>query len=95
MKMRKHADVVQSAVDYIRFEIEYALRRNSGICVVPVLVGDAGPSTAEILHKSLQALTKIEAEQVRPKRFEEHLAHLIGRLEVIARESCQRKDARI
>jgi hypothetical protein len=86
MKMREQAAVAQPADDYVRFEIEYALRRDSGINVIPVLVGDAVPFTAEPLPRSLQELAKIEVEQVRQKRFEEDVAHLIARLEAIARE---------
>jgi len=84
MRTREEARVAEPAEDYVRFEIEYALKRNSGINVIPVLMGDAIPlPTAERLPRSLQALTKIEAEQVRPKRFDEDVAHLISRLEAI------------
>ena len=86
VKMREQAAVAQPAEDYVRFEIEYALRRDSGIYVIPVLVGDAVLFTGETLPRSLQALAKIEVEQVRRMRFEEDLAHLIARLETIARE---------
>ena len=85
MRTREEAAVAEPAEDYVRFEIEYALKRNSGINVIPVLMGDAiPPPTEEKLPRSLQALTKIEAEQVRPKRFEEDVAHLISRLDAIA-----------
>ena len=47
--------------DYVRFELEYALRRSSGIHVIPVLVGDTVPFTAEGLPRSLEPLTDIEA----------------------------------
>lgn len=40
----------------------------------------------ELLPKSLQALAKIEVAQVRQKLFDEDVAHLISRLEAIARE---------
>jgi hypothetical protein len=86
MKMREQAAVVQPTEDYVRFEIEYALRRDSGIYVIPILVGDAVLFTSEALPRSLQTLAKIEVERVRRKRFEEDLAHLIERLEAIARE---------
>lgn len=86
MTARRQAAVAQPAEDYVRFELEYALRRSSGIFVIPVLVGDAVPFTAESLPRSLQALAQIEAEYVRQKRFEEDLSHLIERLQAIARE---------
>jgi hypothetical protein len=86
MKIREQAAAVQPTEDYVRFEIEYALRRDSGIYVIPVLVGDAVLFTSEALPRSLQAIAKIEVEQVRQNRFEEDLAHLFGRLETIARE---------
>jgi hypothetical protein len=87
MRTREQASVAEPAEDYVRFEIEYALRRNSRINVIPVLVGDTTPPpTPERLPRSLQALTKIEFELVRPKRFEEDLAHLMSRLEAIVRE---------
>ena len=39
MKARDHAAIVKPAEDYVRCEIQYALRPNSGICVIPVLLG--------------------------------------------------------
>ena len=86
IRTRQEASVAEPAEDYVRFEIEYALKRNSGIYVIPVLVGDAIPPTPDRLPRSLQVLTKIEVEQLRPKRFEEDVAHLISRLESIAYE---------
>jgi hypothetical protein len=84
IRTRQQASVAEPAEDYVRFEIEYALKRSSGINVIPVLVGDAIPPTSEGLPRSLQVLTKIEVEQLRSKRFEEDVAHLISRLESIA-----------
>ena len=86
LKARDHAAIVKPAEDYVRFEIQNALRSNSGIRVIPVLLGDDVPFSAELLPKSLQALAKIEVAQVRQKLFDEGVAHLIGRLEAIARE---------
>ena len=83
LKAREQAAIVQPAGDYMRLEIEYALKPGSGICVIPVLMGDEVPFTGEVLPKSLQGLQKIEIAQVRQKRFEEDVAHLIGRLETI------------
>ena len=86
LKARGKDAIVQPTEDYVRFEIEYALRPNSGIRVIPVLMGDDVPFADEVLPRSLQALTKIEAAQVRQKQFEEDVAHLISKLETFADE---------
>jgi SIR2-like domain/TIR domain len=83
LKAREEASVAEPSQDYVRFEIEHALERNSGIDVIPVLVGDAIPPPSKGLPRSLEPLTKIEVEEVRPGRFEEDLAHLVGRIETI------------
>jgi hypothetical protein len=93
MRTREEASVAQPAEDYVRFEIEYALKRNSGLRVIPVLVGDAMPPAPDRLPRSLQPLTRIEVEQVRPKRFEEDLAHLVSRIEAIAQEQQPTQEA--
>ena len=86
MKTREQAAVARPTEDYVRFEIEYALRPDSGIRRDSCPRGDGCPSPAETLPRSLRALTKIQLAQVRPTQFEEDLAHLVGRLEAIARE---------
>ena len=86
LRARDHAAIVKPAEDYVRFEIQHALRSNSGIRVIPVLLGDDVPFSAELLPKSLQALAKIEVAQVRQKLFDQDIAHLIDRLEAIGRE---------
>ena len=86
MRAREHASLVQPAKDFVRHEIQEALRPDSGICVIPVLLGDDVPFSAELLPRPLQALAKIEAAQVRQKLFEEDVTHLISRLESIASE---------
>jgi SIR2-like domain/TIR domain len=84
LKDREQQSVVQPARDYVRYEIEYALRPGSGISVIPVLMGDDVPFTGQVLPKSLLPLTRIEVAQVRQKQFEEDVADLISRLETIA-----------
>jgi SIR2-like domain/TIR domain len=86
LKARDHAAIAKSAEDYVRSEIQYALKPNSGIRVIPILLGDNVPFSEELLPKSLQALAKIEVAQVRQKLFDEDVTHLIGRLEAIACE---------
>jgi len=86
LKERETAARAQPAQDYVRYEIEYALQPNSGIHVIPVLVGDVLPVPAEKLPRSLRTLAQIEAAQVRQKRFDDDVADLISRLEAIAQE---------
>lgn len=70
----------------MRFEIQHALKPNSGIRVIPVLLGDDVPFSSELLPRSLRQLAKIEAAQIRRKLFDEDVARLIGRLEAIEGE---------
>jgi SIR2-like domain/TIR domain len=92
LRTREEASVAEPVEDYVRMEIESALKRNSGIKVLPVLVGDAAPPSSDRLPRPLKPLMKIEVEQVRPKRFEEDLAHLISRIEKIAQEPSPEND---
>jgi SIR2-like domain/TIR domain len=84
-RAREQAAVGEPAEDYVRFELEYALKNSSETHVIPVLLGDDVPFTAEGLPRSLHPVTRIEVEQVRQKRFEADVAHLIDRLKTIAK----------
>jgi len=86
MRAHEQAAIVYPAEDYVRSEIQRALRLNSGIRVIPVLVGDNVSFKAEELPRSLRALAKLEVAQVREKLFEQDVGLLISRLETIARE---------
>lgn len=86
LKERMQSAFIESAKDYVRFEIEYALRPNSGIRVIPVLMGDVQALKPEELPRSLQELAKIQAAPVRPERLEDDVAALIRRLEAVAQE---------
>jgi hypothetical protein len=86
VKTRDRATIVKPTKDYWRSEIQYALKPNSGIRVIPVLVGDDVPFSGEVLPKWLQALTEIEVAPVRQKLLNDDVARLIGTLEAIARE---------
>jgi hypothetical protein len=83
------AAAAQPAQDYVRFEIEYALKPNSGISIIPILVGEVLPLTAEKLPRPLQPLASIEAARLRQKGFEDDVADLIRRLQAIAREQSE------
>ena len=84
--MKARGQAAEPAEDYVRFEIEYALRATSRIWVIPVLVGDVMPLRAGRLPRPLQALAKIQAAQVRQQRFADDIADLISRIEAIARQ---------
>ena len=75
------------AEDFVRSEITRALRPNSGIRVIPVLIGNnMSPLRAADLPKPLRALATLEAAHVREKYFEQDIDLLIDRIEAIARE---------
>ena len=84
--MKARGQAAEPAEDYVRFEIEYALRATSRIWVIPVLVGDVMPLRTGNLPRPLQALAKIQAAQVRQQRFADDIADLISRIEAIARQ---------
>jgi hypothetical protein len=66
---------LDDADDFVRLEIETALRR--GVRVVPILVGRAPMPKSEQLPDSLQPLTRRHAIPLSPNRFESDLARLL------------------
>ena len=85
-RTRDQAATVQPAEDYVRSEIQLALRPNSGIQVIPVLVGDDVPFKTEDLPRSLRPLVQLEMSHIRERHFEQDIELLISRLEAITRE---------
>jgi hypothetical protein len=86
MTARDQAGVVSPGADWVQYEIQRALRPNSGIRVIPVLVGDNVPFKAEELPRPLRALAELQVAHVRELHFESEIELLIIRLEAIARE---------
>ena len=86
MRERDQAAIVQPAQDYVRSEIQLALRPNSGIHVIPVLVGDGVSLKPEDLPRSLRPLAQLEVVQIRQTYLEQDIELLANRLEEIARE---------
>lgn len=84
MKARAAAAVADPTEDYVRLEIEYALKRRSGLKVIPVLIGDAVPPPRDALPKSLEEITMIEVERVQLKRLDEDVKRLGDRVEALA-----------
>jgi tetratricopeptide (TPR) repeat protein len=67
--------------DFVRIEIEAALRRD--IRVIPVLVDGAHMPTAADLPPSLEMLTRRQALDLSPSRFHADISHLLRVLEGI------------
>jgi TIR domain len=86
MRERDQATAVGPAEDYVRTEIQHALKPGSGILVVPVLLGGEVSLKAEDLPRSLRALASIQVAQIRIEHFERDIELLISRLETVVRE---------
>lgn len=93
MKARAESAVADPTEDYVRVEIEYALRRRSGLNVIPVLIGDAVPPPREALTKALEELAMIQAERVQLGRIDDDVKHLGDQIEAVAREEAARQQA--
>jgi hypothetical protein len=83
----REQEILHPAEDFVRSEIQRVLRPNSGIRVIPVLIGSSmSPLKAEDLPRSLRALATFEAARVQENYFEQDIERLIARIEAIARE---------
>ena len=68
--------------DFVRLEIETALRRN--VLVIPVLVFGAGmPQPSELPEGLLRKLARRNALEISDKRFDEDVERLIHRIEKV------------
>ena len=72
--------------DYVRFEIETALRRDD-VIVIPVLVEDAEMPSPEELPPSLRELARLNACQMRDASWE----HDLGRLTAVLGDESRRE----
>jgi SIR2-like domain/TIR domain len=86
MRAREQAALDNPEEDHVRSEILRAIKPNSGIHVIPVLVGDNMSLSKTDLPRSVRALGELQVAYVRWQSFEPDVAFLISRLEVIARE---------
>jgi TIR domain len=76
--------------DFVRLELESALKRN--IPVIPVLVGEARIPPMTVLPSSLQELTFRNAAEVRAGRdLQQHITRLIDGIEAATQSKEQRK----
>ena len=62
IEARQQARVVDGTQDYVRLEIEQALKRRSR--VIPVLIGDAAPPPMDTLPPSLHLLMRLQMQHV-------------------------------
>jgi hypothetical protein len=69
---------LDNAQDYVRIEIESALKQNTR--VIPVLIGDTKMPAAELLPDSIRKLARHNAVMLRYERFRDDMAHLVGAL---------------
>src|ERR1700758_513722 len=69
---------LDNAQDYVRIEIETALKQNTR--VIPVLIGDAKMPAAEALPESIRKLARHNAVMLRYARFPDDIANLVGAL---------------
>ena len=86
MDERARRRLIDPEEDYVRVELEAALRKGSGVHVIPVLIDDAVMPSAEQLSPSLRALASYNATSVRHSRWEDDVEVLVERIEEIARE---------
>jgi hypothetical protein len=70
--------------DFVRMELEAALRRGSGVQVLPVLIGGAVMPSEVKLPGPLKPLARRQSVPLRHERFEDDLANLVKALELIA-----------
>jgi hypothetical protein len=82
LKDRRSAVVASGAIDYVRAEIEWALRDWSGV-VIPVLVDAEMPAVTD-LPRSIEGLVRKQGVALRHAAFDDDLAHLIELLADIA-----------
>ncbi len=69
---------LDNAQDYVRIEIESALKQNTR--VIPVLIGDAKMPAAEDLPESIRKLARHNAVFLRYERFHDDIANLVAAL---------------
>jgi hypothetical protein len=86
MQERERQKFVRPAEDHVRSEILHALKPNSEIHVIPVLMGNDVSLKGEELRGSLRALAAREVARIQEKSFEQDVERLISRIEAIARE---------
>ena len=78
--------------DFVRLELEAALKRK--VRVIPILLGTASMPTADQLPASLSKLTRRQALQLTPARFEADIGRLLRVLDRTLGEQQAQRDAK-
>ena len=78
--------------DFVRLELEAALKRK--VRVIPILLGAASMPTADQLPASLSKLTRRQALQLTPARFEADIGRLLRVLDRTLAEQQAQRDAK-
>jgi hypothetical protein len=81
---RIHGRFEEPGEDVVKLELELALSRDSGVQVIPVLVGGATMPGVEQLPRSLRALSDTHAVELRHAQWDQDVNRLIEALERIA-----------
>ena len=76
--------VAEPEEDYVRLELEAALRRGSGVQVIPVLIDDAVMPSGARLPGPLRPLASRQSVQLRHARWDDDVDHLLDAVERIA-----------
>jgi hypothetical protein len=84
MSRRTHARAVDPREDYVKAEIESALKRGSGVTVIPVVIGDAMPPSADALPQSLTALADTQVAGIGYEHWDDDVKRLIERIDEMA-----------
>jgi SIR2-like domain/TIR domain len=93
MRQREQNAILDPAEDYVRLEIERALRWDSGARVIPVLV-ESSKSLGDLgLPGSLQALRGLQAASFRTDDRDSDAASLISRIGAMAQEAMAQEQA--
>jgi hypothetical protein len=94
LNQRTRRRLLDQSEDYVRLEVEAALRRGSGVRVIPILIDDTVMPSANELPRSLRSLALINASSVRHTSLDEDVNRIIEVLEEVADEIDEARDVR-
>jgi hypothetical protein len=89
LRERAEAQFGSPAEDVVKLEIELALRRGSGVTVIPVLVGGATMPPEDALPRSLRPISATHAIELRYDRFDADVEALVETLSEFGRSQAE------